>query len=195
MDEPAVDGTPVDGTTTSLLVLGGARSGKSGYAQRLAERSGLEPVFLATAQAWDDEMTERIGLHVAARAGAGWTTREEPHDMPRALAELAWPGRVVVVDCLTLWLSNLMLRGDDPARAEAELVGQVGRLAGPAIFVSNEVGAGIVPETSLGRSFRDAQGRLNQAMAAACEAVMLVTAGLPRRLKPAPAPSITLGVR
>ena len=185
----------MDETTMSLLVLGGARSGKSGYAQSLAERSGLTPWFLATAQAWDDEMVERIGLHVAARAGAGWSTREEPYDLRQALSDLARPDRVVLVDCLTLWLSNLMLRGDDGARAEAELAGQVRRLAGPAIFVSNEVGAGIVPETPLGRSFRDAQGRLNQAMAACCDAVVLVTAGLPRQLKPAPAPSIRLGAR
>ena len=190
MDEPAVDGT-----TTTLLVLGGARSGKSGYAQRLAEGSGLTPLYVATAQALDDEMRERIALHVAARAGAGWTTREVPYDLPRALAELAQPGRIVLVDCLTLWLSNLVLRGDDPASAEADLAAQVHHAAGPAIFVSNEVGAGIVPDTPLGRSFRDAQGRLNQAMAAACDAVVLVTAGLPSQLKPAPVPSIRLAAR
>ena len=190
MDEPIVDET-----TASLLVLGGARSGKSGYAQRLAEASGLTLLFLATAQAWDEEMRERIALHVAARAGAGWTTREVPYDLPDALTGLARPGRVVVVDCLTLWLSNLMLRGDDPAKAEATLTERVYCLAGPTILVSNEVGAGIVPETPLGRSFRDAQGRLNQAMAAACDAVVLVTAGLPRQLKPAPTPTIVMASR
>ncbi len=190
MDEPTMDRA-----TASLLVLGGARSGKSGYAQRLAESSGRTPVFLATAQAWDEEMSERIALHVAARAGAGWTTHEVPYDLADALTGLAQPGRIVLVDCLTLWLSNLMLRGDDPAVAEIELAGHVRHLAGPTIFVSNEVGAGIVPETPLGRNFRDAQGRLNQAMAAACDAVVLVTAGLPRQLKPAPAPAIALGTR
>ncbi len=190
MDEPTVDQT-----TVSLLALGGARSGKSGYAQRLAEGSGLAPLFLATAQAWDEEMRVRIALHVAARAGAGWTTQEVPYDLPDALTDLAQPGRIVLVDCLTLWLSNLMLRGDDLALAEVDLAERVRRLAGPAILVSNEVGAGIVPDTPLGRSFRDAQGRLNQAIAAACDAVVLVTAGLPRQLKPAPAPAIVFGAR
>ena len=191
MDEPAMD-EKAENRTASLLVLGGARSGKSGYAQRLAEASGLAPLFVATAQAWDGEMRERIRLHVAAR-GVTWTTREAFHDLAASLIEAARPGHVVLVDCLTLWLSNLMLRGDDCEAAGVALAALVPRLAGPAIFVSNEVGAGIVPETQLGRRFRDAQGRLNQAMAAACDAVVLVTAGLPRQLKPAPAPAIVLG--
>ena len=186
MDEKAMD------RMVSLLVLGGARSGKSGYAQRLAEASGLAPLFVATAEAWDGEMRERIRLHVAAR-GVTWTTRETLYDLPATLIETARPGHVVLVDCLTLWLSNLMLRGDDVEVAGGALAALVPRLAGPTIFVSNEVGAGIVPETQLGRRFRDAQGRLNQAMAAACDAVVLVTAGLPRQLKPAAAPAIALG--
>ena len=193
MDEPAMDGKAMD-RTASLLVLGGARSGKSGYAQRLAEASGLAPLFVATAEAWDEEMRERIRLHVAAR-GVTWMTRETLYDLPATLIETARPGHVVLVDCLTLWLSNLMLRGDDVEAAGGTLTALVPHLAGPAIFVSNEVGAGIVPETQLGRRFRDAQGRLNQAMAAACDAVVLVTAGLPRQLKPALAPAIALGRR
>ena len=177
----------------SLLVLGGARSGKSGFAQRQAEAAGLAPVFVATAEAWDDEMRERIAHHVAARE-APWTTCDAPHDLIDTLAALARPDRVVLVDCLTLWLSNLMLRGDDIEAATRRLAALVPSLAGPAIVVSNEVGAGIVPETALGRRFRDAQGRLNQAMAAACDAVVLVTAGLPHQLKPAPAPDLKLGM-
>ncbi len=167
----------------SLLVLGGARSGKSGYAQRLAEASGREPVFIATAQAFDAEMGERIRLHVAAR-DRRWRTVEAPYDLVPALGEAAAPGRIVLVDCLTLWLSNLILRGDEAEAAGAELAGLATGLAGPAIFVSNEVGAGVVPDHPLGRSFRDAQGRLNQRLAAACRAVVLVTAGLPLQLKP-----------
>lgn len=198
MDEPVIDENPVEGVAAvpaaSLLVLGGARSGKSGYAQRLAEDSGLAPVFIATAEAWDHEMRERIGLHVAARAEP-WTTREAPYDLPDALLELAHPDRILLVDCLTLWLSNLMLRGDDVEAAERTLALLVPRLRGPVLLVSNEVGAGIVPDTPLGRRFRDAQGRLNQAVAAACEAVVLVTAGLPRQLKPATVPAFALGAR
>lgn len=176
---------------SSTLVLGGARSGKSAHAQALAEASGLDRVFVATAHAYDDEMVGRIARHVAAR-DATWRTIDAPYDLVDALAGHAAPARVLLVDCLTLWLSNLMLRGDDPAKAEATLTERVYRLAGPTILVSNEVGAGIVPETPLGRSFRDAQGRLNQAMAAACDAVVLVTAGLPRQLKPAPTPAIVM---
>lgn len=193
MDEPAMDETVMT-PTASLLVLGGARSGKSSYAQRLAEGSGFEPVFVATAEPWDEEMRERIGLHVAAR-GHSWATREAPHDLVGTLNEIVRPDRVVLVDCLTLWLSNLMLRDDDVDVATRALVALVPSLAGPAIFVSNEVGAGIVPDTPLGRRFRDAQGRANQAMATACDAVVLVTAGLPRQLKPAPLPTVVMGTR
>ncbi len=177
MDEPAM----------SLLVLGGARSGKSRYAQSAAERSGLAPVFVATAQAWDEEMSARIRLHVAAR-DARWRKLDAPYALGEALVEAAGPETIVLVDCLTLWLSNLMLRGDEPEGATAELAAFVAQLAGPAIFVSNEVGAGIVPDTVLGRRFRDAQGRLNQALASVCTTVVHVTAGLPIQLKPRPEP-------
>jgi adenosylcobinamide kinase / adenosylcobinamide-phosphate guanylyltransferase len=174
----------------SLLVLGGARSGKSAYAQRLAEAYGPERLYLATATAGDEEMAARIARHQADR-GPGWTTLEEPLELARALGAEARPGRVVVVDCLTLWLSNVMLAGRDPGEAAAELVQAIGRLAGPAIMVSNEVGLGIVPEHRLGREFRDWQGQANRQIAAACDAVVFIAAGLPLQLKPAPA----LGVR
>jgi adenosylcobinamide kinase/adenosylcobinamide-phosphate guanylyltransferase len=176
----------------TVLVLGGARSGKTRYALALAEAASPQRVMIATAQAFDDEMAERIARHQAER-GAGWTTREAPTALVEVLREAAGPGRAVVVDCLTLWLSNLLLAGEDMEAATRGLAALAPRLDGPTIFVSNEVGQGIVPETPLGRKFRDRQGRANQALAAACDAVVLVTAGLPRLLKPAPGLELPLG--
>lgn len=177
----------------SLLVLGGARSGKSGFAQAQVE-AGVqsrkrEPVFVATAHAYDGEMSARIEAHAASRDGR-WRTVDAPYELAAALAAEAAPNRIVLVDCLTLWLSNLMLRGDDVDAAGETLAALVETLAGPCIFVSNEVGGGIVPDTALGRRFRDAQGRLNQRMAAACASVVLVTAGLPTVLKPLAMPGL-----
>ncbi|HEY8384009.1 MAG TPA: bifunctional adenosylcobinamide kinase/adenosylcobinamide-phosphate guanylyltransferase [Microvirga sp.] len=177
-------------TYRRILVLGGARSGKSRTAQGLAEASGLDRVFVATAQAWDDEMRERIALHQAERTG--WRTREEPRALPQAIAEEAALGRVVLADCLTLWLSNLVLAEEDVDAATDALVAALAAVAGPVVLVSNEVGHGIVPATPLGRRFRDAQGRLNQRVAAACDAVLFVTAGCPILIKPAPALAINL---
>jgi adenosylcobinamide kinase/adenosylcobinamide-phosphate guanylyltransferase len=176
----------------SLLVLGGARSGKTAYAHRLAETCGSERLYLATGEAGDEEMAARIARHRADR-GRGWATFEEPLEVARALGAEARPGRIVVVDCLTLWLSNVMLAGRDPGQAIAGLAEAIGGLAGPAIVVSNEVGLGIVPEHRLGREFRDWQGRANQEIAGACDAAVFIAAGLPLQLKPAPAVSIRLG--
>jgi adenosylcobinamide kinase/adenosylcobinamide-phosphate guanylyltransferase len=170
----------------SLLVLGGARSGKSAFALSLAEAAAPERLFLATGTADDAEMAARIARHRAER-GAGWTTLEEPLALGQALGAEARPSRVVVVDCLTLWLANLTFAGRDPVAETARLCAAISALEGPAVFVTNEVGAGIVPETKLGRDFRDWQGRLNQAVARACQGVVLVAAGLPLVLKPAPA--------
>jgi adenosylcobinamide kinase / adenosylcobinamide-phosphate guanylyltransferase len=176
----------------SLLVLGGARSGKSAYAQSLAEANGSERLYLATAAPGDEEMAARIARHQADR-GQGWTTLEEPLDIAAALLTHAQPSRVVVVDCLTLWLSNLMLAGQDPGPAITALADAVGHLAGPVIFVSNEVGMGLVPDNKLGREFRDWQGRANREIGAACDAVIFVAAGLPLKLKPGTTPSVQLG--
>jgi adenosylcobinamide kinase/adenosylcobinamide-phosphate guanylyltransferase len=175
----------------AALILGGARSGKSRYAQKLAEETGLSRVFIATAEALDDEMAERIGRHRAER-GPGWLTREAPLALAEALSQEARPGRIVVADCLTLWLSNLMHAGRAVETEIADLTAEIERLTGPALFVSNEVGLGIAPPTPLGREFRDAQGRLNQAVAAVCGAVVALTAGQPRLVKPAPRPALRL---
>ncbi len=174
----------------SVLVLGGARSGKSRYALQLAEQAARSRLFIATAEAGDEEMAARIARHRAER-GEGWTTLETTRDLNGALKE-ARAGSVALVDCLTLWLANLAYAGDDIAAEIERLCDAVGPLAGPVVFVSNEVGLGIVPETPLGRDFRDWQGRLNQRMAAACAAVVFIAAGLPSALKPAAPPQLAL---
>jgi len=166
----------------TTLVLGGARSGKSAYAEGLVRAGGLAMRYLATGEAGDAEMRERIAHH-RARRGEGWTTREEPLALVEALAGEAGEGRAVLVDCLTLWLSNLLFAERDLDAETARLCAALGGLAGPVVLVSNEVGMGLVPETPLGRRFRDAQGRLNQAVAAAVPAVVFVAAGLPLVLK------------
>ena len=184
-----------DGVTArSLLVLGGARSGKSAYAQALAERSGRGLTFCATAALLPDdpEMGERIARHRAARDGR-WRTVEAPLALADTLAAETEPGRIVLVDCLTLWLTNVVLAGRDPAHETALLAACVPALPGPVIFVSNEVGSGIVPDNALARLFRDAQGRLNQRMAGACDTAVLVAAGLPVLLKPRPEVEIGFG--
>ena len=164
----------------TTLVLWGARSGKSGWAE--AQMAGGPALYLATGQALDDEMAERIRRH-RARRGPLWTTCEEPLDLPAVLARQAEPGRPVLVDCLTLWLSNLMHAGRDVDAATTELCGVLATPAGPVVLVSNEIGLGLVPETRLGRDFRDHQGRLNQRVAATCRRVVFVAAGLPLFLK------------
>jgi adenosylcobinamide kinase/adenosylcobinamide-phosphate guanylyltransferase len=174
------------------LVLGGARSGKSTHAEKLATGSlhGAPPqaaVYIATAQAGDVEMATRIVAH-RARRGANWTTLEEPLQLDEALATAAAHGRPVLVDCLTLWLTNVMLGGGDIDESTDHLIHALEGYAVPVVFVSNEVGLGIVPETPLGRSFRDAQGRLNMRLAERADRVVLMTAGLPLTLKDRPVP-------
>lgn len=164
------------------LVLGGARSGKSAYAERLAEAQPGPCVYLATATAGDTEMAARIAHH-RARRGGRWRTHEEPIDLAGALAAVAEPNATVVVDCLTLWLSNLFLGVLDVESQCGLLVDALPRLTGPVILVSNEVGLGIVPDNALARRFRDEAGRLNQAVAAAAQSVVFVASGLPLVLK------------
>jgi len=166
----------------STLVLGGARSGKSVFGEKLVAGSGLAKIYLATATAGDDEMAQRIAHHRKSR-GDGWTTVEEPLALVDALTQHALRGRAVLVDCLTLWLFNLMEAGRDPEVEAKRLTRYLGVTAAPIVLVSNEVGLGLVPETPLGRAFRDAQGRLNQTIAAAVPDVAFVAAGLPLWLK------------
>jgi adenosylcobinamide kinase/adenosylcobinamide-phosphate guanylyltransferase len=175
----------------AALVLGGARSGKSRYALALAEASAPERLYLATATPGDAEMAARIARHRAGR-GTGWPTLEEPLELAAALRAETREGRVVLVDCVTLWLSNVLLANLDPAEKIADLIETIAVLGGPAVFVSNEVGAGIVPPTELGRAFRDWQGWANQELARRCDAVAWVAAGLPVLLKPAPRPDLRL---
>ena len=168
------------------FLLGGARSGKSRLAQQMAEQqaenSGARLAYLATGQAFDEEMSERIARHRADR-GPAWRTIDCPLDLPAALAREAVPGQVVLVDCLTLWTSNILLAGDDMKRASDDLIGALGTAGCPVILVSNEVGLGIVPDNPLGRRFRDEAGRLHQRVAEAATAVLFVAAGLTLRLK------------
>jgi adenosylcobinamide kinase/adenosylcobinamide-phosphate guanylyltransferase len=164
----------------TTLFLGGARSGKSRLAQSTAEACTGPLLYVATAEAGDDEMAERIARHRADR-GARWTTI----DCPLALAETiaAHPLQPVLVDCLTLWLSNLMLGGHEVDRDVGALTSAIAARRAPLFLVSNEVGLGLVPETPLGRAFRDEAGRLNQAVAAAAGSVIFVAAGLALRMK------------
>lgn len=169
--------------TPLIYVTGGARSGKSSFAERRAGELGGERVtYLPTAQAFDAEMQDRIGRHRADRP-AGWDTLEEPISVAPILEGLQG---VVLLDCLSLWVSNLTLRGDsesDILRAAAELIFAQQRRGGTLIVVSNEVGLGIVPDNALARRYRDSLGRVNQAFAAASDEAWLLVSGLRVRLK------------
>ena len=169
-------------TLTTTLVLGGARSGKSAFAEKLVCNSRLARIYLATATAGDNEMQTRIAQHQTQR-GDGWTTIEEPLALVETLAGEALQGRAILVDCLTLWLSNLIFADHDVTLQSHRLADWLRTTPAPIVLVSNEVGMGLVPETPLGRMFRDAQGRLNQIIAAAVPAVAFVAAGLPLWLK------------
>jgi adenosylcobinamide kinase/adenosylcobinamide-phosphate guanylyltransferase len=173
------------GVPHATLILGGARSGKSRHAEALVTATGLRRVYIATAEVADDDMAARVERHRRGR-GDGWVTVEEPLLLVDALAANAAPEACVLVDCLTLWLSALLWHERDPAAEVAALAAAIPALAGPVVLVSNEVGMSVHPETALGRAFRDHQGRCNQAVAAACDRVELMVAGLPLTVKPPP---------
>lgn len=174
------------------LITGGARSGKSRFAERLCMSRAEAAVYVATAQAFDDEMKERIALHLRQRAAASypWRTLEEPLALPGLLEQLGSVSAppAVLVDCLTLWLSNVLLAAGEQGRSAARaavdrLTAVVASYPGALILVTNEVGSGIVPEHPLGRLYRDLSGNMNQRMAGVCEEVFLVTAGVAVELK------------
>jgi adenosyl cobinamide kinase/adenosyl cobinamide phosphate guanylyltransferase len=163
-----------------VLILGGARSGKSAHAERLITALPPPWVYIATAQAFDAEMRARIAEHRARRV-AGWQTIEAPFDLPAALADAA--ARPVLIDCLTLWLTNLMLDGSDIEAATDALHRALAPRTALTVLVSNEVGLGIVPDNALARAFRDAAGRLHQSLADRADTVLFMVAGLPMRVK------------
>ena len=186
---------------TRTLVFGGARSGKSAYAEQLARASGKEVLYIATAQAGDGEMATRITHHRAQRP-AGWTTLEEPLRLGDALLQHARPSRLLLIDCLTLWLTNLMFSSGEshpdvgdialPELFHSErahllyALAEIGDTGCDIVLVSNEVGMGIVPYGAISRCFTDEAGRLNQAVAAVCDRAVFVAAGLPLHLKGSP---------
>ena len=163
------------------LVIGGARSGKSRFAEGLVTASGRRRRYIATAEAWDDEMRERIAQHQRDRSG-DWITVEAPLDLPAALA-LAQADEAVLIDCATLWLTNHLLADHDLSAQTEGLVAALAACPAPVVIVSNETGWGIVPENALARRFRDEQGRLNQRLAHVAGLAVTVIAGLPMVLK------------
>ncbi|CAI9413315.1 Bifunctional adenosylcobalamin biosynthesis protein CobP [Pleomorphomonas sp. T1.2MG-36] len=166
-----------------IFVLGGARSGKSRFAEeRTCAFAAKEKVYVATAECHDEEMESRIDLH-RARRGAGWRTIEAPHRLAETLSAEASDDRAILVDCLTLWLTNRMLADADLEAEYESLAVGLNTAAGPVVLVSNEVGLSIVPENALARRFRDEAGRLNQKVAALADEAWFVAAGLPLRLK------------
>jgi adenosylcobinamide kinase/adenosylcobinamide-phosphate guanylyltransferase len=171
---PRFGPTPAAGRVT--LILGGARSGKSRHGEALVEAEPGPWTYVATAQAFDDEMRDRLAEH-RARRPAGWRTVEEPLDLPAALAA---PGPMLV-DCLTLWLTNLMLAGRAPDWPA--LLAAIDAREAPCVFIASEVGLGIVPDNALARAFRDAAGRLHQSLAARAERVVFMVAGIPMVVK------------
>ncbi|GLS86540.1 adenosylcobinamide kinase/adenosylcobinamide phosphate guanyltransferase [Cypionkella aquatica] len=165
----------------TILITGGARSGKSRIAEGMTLQMGQPAHYIATAEAWDDEMRARIAEH-QARRGPEWITHAAPLDVMGALAATDGKGPRLV-DCLTLWLTNLMLGNHDWRAAGQELRAALPRQSSPVVFVSNEVGMGIVPENALARAFRDAAGTLNQWIAAEADEVIFAVSGLPMKVK------------
>lgn len=185
-EEDAIDTKEVSALRPVTLVLGGAASGKSRHAETLIETgfgtAWTGATYIATAHAGDAEMIDRIKRH-QQRRGDRWQTVEEPMALAYAIARHAAPDRPVLVDCLTLWITNVMLADRDADRETRHLVDTLAGLSGPVVFVANEVGLGIVPMNPLARAFRDLAGNLNQAIAAAADRVQFLAAGLPLTLK------------
>lgn len=176
----------MDRAKQHALVLGGARSGKSKFAEQLvlakASKCAVMPIYLATAQIWDEEMRGRIDLHIARR-GQSWTTIESPLDLIGVLIRHGTDKPPILVDCLTLWLTNLMMADKDIEAAGNDLVACLPNLKSPVCFVSNEVGQGIIPDNQMAREFIDHAGRLHQKIASAVHDVYLVTAGIAQQIK------------
>ncbi|MEM9432562.1 MAG: bifunctional adenosylcobinamide kinase/adenosylcobinamide-phosphate guanylyltransferase [Pseudomonadota bacterium] len=164
------------------LVIGGASSGKSSFAEHLVIDAGLPKTYIATAQMFDDEMSSKVAAHKKAREAQNWTTVEEPLDVNKILNAIP-SGGIVLLDCATMWLNNLILAERDTSAAFDDLITGLTQCAAPVVVVSNEVGLGIVPENALARRFRVLQGQLNARLAAQAGLVVLVTAGLPLALK------------
>lgn len=167
--------------TSSYLILGGARSGKSRRALEISKQF-KERFYIATAQPLDDEMRDRIAMHRVERGGE-WQTLETPLDLAGTIRGLSGQGAVAIIDCLTLWLSNLIHAGLNVESETEGLIAAISDCPATLIFVSNELGLGLVPETQLGRIFRDHQGRLNQSLAQAVDHVEFLIAGLPLKIK------------
>lgn len=164
------------------FVLGGARSGKSEFAEELVLAMGLKPIYLATGRAYDDEMEDRIATH-KERRGANWETVEEPLALSDALMQSDFEGRVILVDCLTLWVTNLMMAGADIKTECEQLANTLLKLKTPVVLVSNEVGLSIIPENKMAREFRDYAGFVNQRIAKISNEAYFIAAGLPLKLK------------
>lgn len=167
-----------------VLILGGARSGKSSHAQKLAEQWWQHPLYLAPAEALDQEMEKRVKLHREQR-GPKWGCVEEPLDVARVILDSKPLRDGILLDCATLWLTNVLLKEGEPAvkTRQQELLAALKASPSDIIVVSNEVGLGIVPDSALGRTFRDLQGRLNQDLAAIADSVIFVIAGIPMKIK------------
>jgi len=167
------------------LIIGGASSGKSAFAERLVLQSGLSRVYIATAEARDAEMEAKIARHRARRLGQGWRTVEAPLDLELPLGKIQ-SGEIALVDCVTFWLTNQMLDDADVEEEIDVLLATLAAMTRPVVIVTNDVSGGIVPDNALARAFRSAQGRLNQRLAAQADLVVFVTAGLPQILKGEP---------
>ncbi|MEJ6399056.1 bifunctional adenosylcobinamide kinase/adenosylcobinamide-phosphate guanylyltransferase [Yoonia sp. 208BN28-4] len=163
------------------FVLGGAASGKSHYAETLLKNRSEQRIYIATAEVYDAEMADKVAAHKRMR-GKGWHTIEEPLDLPKVLSDRE-SGEVILIDCATLWLTNLVLGDHDVDTATEQLIAAIAACPAPVVIVSNEVGQGIVPDNALSRKFRNAQGKLNRDLAAVADRVVAVMAGLPLVLK------------